>query len=108
MFKHTYRDGNRWSLPGGYIKGREHPKEAIEREVKEESGMIVSADSRLKIRTDRQSARLDIVYVGKYIGGEFVPSKEVKKAGLFTFERLPRLPKDQLIFIEKALKKSWN
>jgi ADP-ribose pyrophosphatase YjhB (NUDIX family) len=105
LFKHTYRDHDTWSLPGGYIKGGEHPKEGIEREVKEESGLEVSADERMKIRTDRHTARLDIVYVGKYIGGEFAPSKEVNKAKLFEFEKLPLLPRDQFYFVSKALGK---
>ena len=34
LFRHTYRDLDTWSLPGGYIKAREHPKEALEREIK--------------------------------------------------------------------------
>lgn len=106
LFKHTYRDRDHWSLPGGYLKGKEHPKEGLEREIKEESGLIVSADERLKIRTDRHSARLDIVYSGKYIGGVFTPSSEIKAIGFFPFEKLPILPKDQLVFIEKALKSS--
>jgi ADP-ribose pyrophosphatase YjhB (NUDIX family) len=105
LFKHTYRDGNLWSLPGGYIKGREHPREGIEREVKEESGLVVSADESLKIRTDRASPRLDIVVLGKYIGGEFKPSKEVKEFKLFAFENLPKLPRDQFFFVAKALGK---
>ncbi len=105
LFKHTYRDGNSWSLPGGYIKSREHPREGIEREVKEESGLVVSADKSLKIRTDRTSPRLDIVVLGKYIGGEFAPSKEVKEAKLFAFGNLPKLPRDQFFFVAKALGK---
>src|SRR3989344_8713041 len=55
LFKHNYRNGNGWSLPGGFVKAKEHPKESLEREIKEESGLIVSADKRLKIRTDRSS-----------------------------------------------------
>jgi len=103
LFKHTYRDTGRWSLPGGYLKGKEHPKEGLEREIKEESGLVVSADERLKIRTDRDTPRLDIVYSGRFIGGEFIPSSEVMDMGLFSFDELPRLRKDQLIFINKAL-----
>lgn len=102
LFKHTYRGNNHWSLPGGYVKAKEHPKEGIEREIKEESGLIVSADERLKIRTDRKTARLDIVYTGKFIGGIFTPSAEVKEIAFFSFEELPVIPKDQLIFISKA------
>ena len=106
LFKHTYRDNGKWSLPGGYIKGKEHPKEGLEREIKEESGLVVSADTRLNIRTDRNSARLDIVYSGIYIGGVFKPSKEVSEAKLFSFENIPQIPRDQLIFIEKAIGKT--
>jgi 8-oxo-dGTP diphosphatase len=108
LFKHTYRQADKWRLPGGYIKGKEHPKEGIEREVKEESGLIVSADKRLRVRTDRHTSRLDIVYVGKFIGGDFEPSEEVNNVKLFAFDELPRLPKDQLFFIEKALQSESN
>lgn len=104
LVKHTYRGSDSWSLPGGYIKKGEHPKEALEREIKEETGFIVSADERMKIRTDRETARLDITYKGVFIGGEFQPSKEVAQADFFPFAKLPVLPKNQLLFIDKALK----
>ena len=103
LVKHTYRRVGKWSLPGGYIKSKEHPKEALEREVLEETGLVVSADDRLKIRTDRDFARLDITYSGKFLDGEFRPSKEVSEAKFFSFEDLPLIPKDQLLFIEKAV-----
>jgi 8-oxo-dGTP diphosphatase len=104
LLKHTYR-GNSWSLPGGYLKGKEHPREGLEREIKEETDLTVSADRRLKIRTDRETARLDISYSGAFIGGEFKPSHEVSDAKFFSFNDLPLITKDQLLFIELALKK---
>lgn len=104
LVKHTYRGSGHWSLPGGYAKSGEHPTEAVEREVKEETGYEVSADQRLKIRTDRDSARLDITYTGAFIGGVFAQSKEVSEAKLFEFDKLPIIPEDQLLFIDKALK----
>lgn len=103
LVKHSYRGGNHWSLPGGYAKAGEHPKETLEREVKEETGFEVSADEYSKIRTDRNTARLDITYNGKFIGGVYTPSKEITDANLFRFDRLPILPDSQLMFIEKAL-----
>ena len=104
LFKHTYRNNDHWSLPGGYVKAKEHPKEGLEREIKEETGLIVSADSRLKLRTDRDSPRIDVIYVGTYQGGSFEPSPEVKEAQFFSFEELPKLTNDQLYFIDKAMK----
>ena len=82
LFKHSYRQ-TRWSLPGGYLKSKEHPEEGLEREVFEESGLTVSVDEQLKTRTDRSSDRLDLCYVGKFIGGNFSPSTEVTEHGFF-------------------------
>ena len=102
LFKHTYRT-HAWSLPGGYLKSGEHPRESLEREIKEESGFIVSIDDSLKTRTDRNFARLDPCYTGTYIGGEFAPSYEVSEYGFFSLDKLPLLRKNQLFLIEQAL-----
>jgi ADP-ribose pyrophosphatase YjhB (NUDIX family) len=103
LFKHTYR-AHQWSLPGGYLKSGEHPMEGLEREIKEESGLIVSVDDSLKTRTDRGSARLDICYTGAMIGGDFSPTHEVSEFGFFNMNNLPLLRKNQLFLIDQALK----
>lgn len=103
LFKHTYRQ-NSWSLPGGYLKAKEHPKEGLEREIEEESGLTVSADQRLKIRTDRETARIDLSYTGTFIGGQFRKSEEVAECGFFPFDGLPLISKDQLLLIDQAIK----
>ena len=103
LFKYTYRQ-TEWGLPGGYIKAKEHPQEALEREIEEESGFVVSADEELKIRTDREQGRLDICFVGKLMGGEFRKSSEVTEAKFFSFDDLPMLmSKQQLFIIEQVL-----
>ncbi len=102
LFKHTYRQRD-WGFPGGYLKAKEHPKEGLEREVKEESGLVISIDTRYKIRTDRDTARLDIVYIGTFIGGEFTPSAEVTEANFFAFDALPLLRTTDLLLLEKVL-----
>ena len=102
VFKHTYRQAQ-WGLPGGYIKAKEHPQEALEREIEEESGLVVSVDEEIKIRTDRESSRLDICFVGKLMGGEFKKSSEVSEARFFSFDNLPLLSKKQLFLIEQTL-----
>lgn len=103
LFKHTYRQ-HPWSLPGGYMKAGEHPKEALEREIKEESHLIVSADAPLKTRTDRDSARLDLCYTGVFIGGEFTPSHEVSEYGFFPEDSMPLLRSNQVLLINEARK----
>ena len=103
LFKHVYRS-HPWSLPGGYMKAGEHPREALEREIKEESGLVVSVDESLKTRTDRDTARLDMCYTGVLIGGSFVPTHEVSEFGFFAQNSLPLLRKNQLFLIEEALR----
>ncbi len=102
LFRHTYRQ-TAWSLPGGYMNGKEHPREALEREILEESGLTVSIDWRMKIRTDRETARLDISYIGTFIGGEFQSSAEVSEARFCSLDDLPPIRRDQLFLIERAL-----
>ena len=102
LFKHKYRP-HPWSLPGGYLETGEHPKEALEREIKEESGLVVSADESLKTRTDRTSSRLDMCYIGVFIGGEFTPSHEVSEYGFFSQDKMPLLRSNQVFLIEQAL-----
>ena len=102
LFKHTYRP-HAWSLPGGYMKAGEHPAEALEREIKEESGLVVSADDMLKTRTDREGSRLDMCFVGVFIGGEFKPSSEVSEYGFFAKDQMPLLRSNQVFLIEEAL-----
>ncbi len=102
LFKHTYRQHS-WSLPGGYMKAGEHPAEALEREIKEESSLVVSVDAPLSTRTDRTGARLDMCYTGILIGGEFTPSKEVSAYGFFSQDTMPLLRSNQVYLIEAAL-----
>lgn len=101
LFKHTYRS-NAWGLPAGYMKAGEHPQEALEREIEEESGFIISIEERLKIRTDRETARLEICYLGFFVGGEFQSSPEVSEFGFFSIENLPLISKKELRVIHTA------
>lgn len=103
LFKHVYRS-HAWSLPGGYLKSGEHPREALEREIKEESGLVVSVDNSLKTRTDRESARLDMCYTGILIGGDFKPTHEVSEYGFFSQDKFPLLRQNQVFLIDEAIK----
>lgn len=102
LFKHTYRK-IAWSLPAGYLKAKEHPTEGLSREIEEESGFIISIDERLDIKTDRDTARLEVSYIGTYLGGEFRSSSEVDDFGFFSLNNLPLIPRNQVLLIRDAL-----
>lgn len=103
LFKHSYRS-HAWSLPGGYLMAHEHPSEGLEREIREESGLIVSMDTPIKIKTDRKNARLEICYLGVLIGGEFASSSEVLEYGFFAQDKMPLLRSNQVILIDEVMK----
>lgn len=105
--KHTYRQ-TKWSLPGGYIKTKEHPTEGLAREIEEETGFIVRIEKIIQTRTDRETARLDMACIGTLVGGEFKPNHEVSQAGFFSFENLPLLSQNQLLLIKEVLQKNSN
>lgn len=75
----------------------------MEREVKEESGLVVSADDMLKTRTDREGSRLDMCFVGVFIGGEFKASNEVSEYGFFSKDNMPLLRSNQVFLIDEAM-----
>lgn len=104
IVNHSYRDGEYWSLPGGYIKGKEHPKEGLKREIEEETGLIVHVEEEVKIWTDRQTARLDISLHGKHIGGNLKLSDELINARFFKYDELPLLSPNQRKLIKHVLK----
>lgn len=43
LFVRELMDGGKWTLPGGWVDINEPPSLAVEREVREEAGMIVKA-----------------------------------------------------------------
>ncbi|MCR4329653.1 MAG: NUDIX domain-containing protein [Candidatus Roizmanbacteria bacterium] len=105
LFKHIYRTHS-WSLPGGYLKSGEHPREALEREIKEESGLVVSVDESLRARTDRETARIDLCYTGILIGGDFIPTHEVSEYGFYSQDKLPLLRTNEVFLINEVLEKT--
>jgi 8-oxo-dGTP diphosphatase len=104
LVKHTYRQ-TAWSLPGGYLKGGEHPIEGVQREILEETGLTVKIEKIIKTGHDSNSARLDISCFGKYISGTFTPSAEVSVHGFFAFTDLPEIGEKQKKLIKDILSK---
>jgi len=104
LVKHTYRQ-TQWSLPGGYLKQGEHPKEGLIREVFEETNLKVTVEKIIKTSPDPTSARLDISCYGEFVEGRFKASAEVSEYGFFSYEKLPRIGKRQKKLIERVLRK---
>ncbi len=52
----------------------------------------------------REGSRLDMCFVGVFIGGEFTPSSEVSDYGFFSQDSMPLLRSNQVFLIDEALK----
>jgi ADP-ribose pyrophosphatase YjhB (NUDIX family) len=96
LLVHEKADG-RWCLPGGWGDLGERPSEAVEREVREESGYLVKA---VKVIAVQDANRVDplefyhafkISFLCELVGGEAGASLETLGAGFYALDELPPL-----------------
>lgn len=92
LIRHTYVPG--WHLPGGGVERDETAVAALEREVREECAIALTAPAELKsVHFNRQSSPRDHVLlylVGDYqVIAEKRPDREIAEAGFFPIDRLP-------------------
>jgi ADP-ribose pyrophosphatase YjhB (NUDIX family) len=91
-------DGGLWTLPGGWIEVGESPREAVEKEVREESGYVVRA-TRLLAVWDRDrhghpphpAHIYKLMFLCERVGGAAADSLETQGASFFPLTALPPL-----------------
>lgn len=101
LFKHTYRPFAPWGLPSGSLKPNESPAGAIEREIREETGLVVEVVEVLEVRTSARPQRLDVWLRCRSQGGSPTPSAEVDEARFFALDELPPLIAEQERFLRE-------
>jgi len=99
LFRHTYRPFAPWGLPSGLMKPNESPAQAMEREVREETGLVIEVSEVLELRTSARPQRLDVWLRCSSQGGPARPSAEVDEARFFEFDALPPLIAEQERFL---------
>jgi ADP-ribose pyrophosphatase YjhB (NUDIX family) len=101
LFRHTYRPFAPWGLPSGLLKPNESPAAAIEREVREETGLSVEVVEVLELRAGSRPQRLDVWLRCRSRGGSARPSAEVDEARYFELDSLPPLIAEQERFLRE-------
>jgi len=89
---------NLWSLPGGWLDLNETPREAIEREIFEESGyiakvnkLILLGDNRLMGHKSQHQHIIIVFFLCDLLGEGAKPSIETLDVGFFEENNLPPL-----------------
>lgn len=83
-----------WTNPGGYVEQREELKDAIVREIKEETGLATKAQ-KIVLIADSPGPKEHNVFINyrlDYVSGEFqLQAKEIMNAGFFTLSEMAKM-----------------
>lgn len=81
-----------WYLPAGYVEADENPEDAVSREVREETGLIVLPSQLIGLYffdDDPRGHGLLLVYRCQVVGGQVTTSDETDAVRYFSTEDLP-------------------
>lgn len=100
---------DRYALPGGFVDYGETVEDAVIREVKEETGLVVDVYDLLGVYSakdrDPRSHVMSVVFIIKIISGKLMAGDDAKEVGWFDLLDLPSLAFDHSNIINDFVKR---
>jgi len=90
-----------WRFLGGFLAPRERVEDALAREIREETGLIVQVGPILEVVTGYRWARVELVFAYRVLSGTETLGGEVAALGWFAPDALPEVRADQRGMIER-------
>ena len=92
-----------WRFLGGFLHRRERVEDALTREIREETGLVIEVGPALEVVTGFRWARVEVVFAFKVVGGSEALTAEVAELGWFAPDALPDVRADQRGLIERQV-----
>ena len=98
-----------WRFLGGFLHPRERVEDALAREIREETGLVVEVGPVLEVVTGYRWERVEIVFAYRVSSGSAALTSEILELRSFAPDALPEVRADQRGLIERhaAAAISW-
>jgi len=90
-----------WRFLGGFLHPRERVEDALAREIREETGLIVDVGPVLEVVTGYRWERVEIVFAYRVSSGSAALTSEILELRSFAPDQLPEVRADQRGLIER-------
>jgi 8-oxo-dGTP diphosphatase len=90
-----------WRFLGGFLHARERVEDALAREIREETGLVVEVGPILEVVTGYRWERVELVFAYRVTSGSVALTSEIEELRSFAPTALPEVRADQRGLIER-------